>query len=57
MRQAFDLNYKHTAQTAMHTQQDKPPDVSSQSPSPEKIMGEAQYYIEPWQHGTPFHIK
>ena len=34
-----------------------PPEVSSQSPSPEQTMGGAQYYIEPWLHGTLFHIR
>ena len=31
----------------MHTPQDIPPVVSSQSPSSEQTMGGAQYYIEP----------
>jgi hypothetical protein len=29
-----------------------PSEVSSLSPSPEQTMGGAQYYIEPWLHGT-----
>jgi hypothetical protein len=33
--------------TPMHTPQDMPPEVSSQSPSPEQTMGGAQHYIEP----------
>ena len=50
------LNYWHTARTHMHTPQDMPPEVSSQSPSPEQNMGGAQYKIESWLHGTLFHI-
>ena len=38
---------RHTARTPMHTPQDMPPEVSSQSPRPEQTMGGAQYYIEP----------
>ena len=37
----------HTAQSPMHTPQDMPPEVSSQSPSPEQTIGGAQHYIEP----------
>ena len=36
----------------MHTPQDMPPEVSSQSPSQEQAMGGAQYYTEPWLHGN-----
>ena len=52
MHRAVCLNYWHTARTPMHT----PQEVSSQS-SPEQTMGGTQYYIEPWLHGTLFHIK
>ncbi|XP_070971591.1 CCR4-NOT transcription complex subunit 1-like isoform X2 [Oncorhynchus clarkii lewisi] len=38
---------QHTAWTPTHTPQYLPPEVSSQSPSPEQTMGDAQYYIEP----------
>ena len=38
---------QHTARTPMYTPQDMPPEVSSQSSSPEQTMGGAQYYIEP----------
>jgi hypothetical protein len=39
--------FKILAWTPMHTPQDMPPDVSSQSQSPEQTMGGAKYYIEP----------
>jgi hypothetical protein len=32
----------------MHTLQDMPPKVSSQSPSQEQTMKGEQYYIDPW---------
>jgi hypothetical protein len=54
---AVCLNDWHTAQTPIHTPQDMPPEVSSQSPSPEQTMGGVQYYIETWLHGTLFHIR
>jgi hypothetical protein len=57
MYRAVCLKYLHTARTHMHTPQCMPPEVSSQSPSPEKTMGGSQYYIEPWLHGTLFHIR
>jgi hypothetical protein len=57
MHQAVCLNYWHSPQTPMHTPQDMPQEVSSQSPSPEQTIGGTQYYIEPWLHGTLFHIK
>ena len=44
---AVCLNYWHTAQTPMHTPQDMPQEVFSQSPSPEQTMGGTQYYIAP----------
>ena len=40
-----------------HTPHDMPPEVPSQSPSPEQTMGGAPYYVEPWLHGALFHIK
>ena len=53
MHQAICLNYWHTARTPMHT----PQEASSQSSSPEQSMGDTRHYIEPWLHGTLFHIK
>ena len=48
MHRVVCLNYWHPARTPMHTPQDMPP-------SSEQTMGGAQYYIEPWLHGTLFH--
>jgi hypothetical protein len=38
------------------TPPDMPPGVFSQSPGPEQIQANVQYYAEPWEHGTPFHL-
>jgi hypothetical protein len=44
MHRAVCFNYWRTARTPMHTPQDMPQEVSSQSPSPEQTLGGAQYY-------------
>ena len=50
---AVCLNYWHTARTPMHTPQDMPQEVSTQSPSPEQTMGGAQSH----DYMELFHIK
>jgi hypothetical protein len=46
----------HTALTHTLTPPDMPPGVFSQSPGPEQIQGNMQYYTEPWVHETPWHL-
>ena len=57
MRGIDMLNAPSSLFELVYTKQDMPPEVSSQSPSPEHTMGGGQYYIEPRLHGTLFHIR